>query len=1165
MSTRIKCRLDKLGWFALEEDTDPLLMRPERKTLLMEEEEEEVLHLLRGGCEENLKLTQTSSNMSSSSDFGSHTWGLLLTVDHQRENVEKEFLLQVTGDLHIGGLMLKLVEKMNVSQDWSDYAFWWEQKKCWLLKTHWTLDKCGVQADAKLLFTPQHKMLRLRLPNMKTVRLKVSFSAMVFRAVSDICKILNIRRSEELSLLKQSGDTLKKKKKKDKNSKEPVTEDILNLCDSTVSSGLPANPGLYSKTMTPIYDPVSGSPASSTITWFSDSPLTEQNCNVLALSYPNCSPEMLAEMYQPRTLADKAKLNAGWLDSSRSLMEQGILEDDQLLLRFKYYTFFDLNPKYDAVRINQLYEQARWAILLEEIDCTEEEMLIFAAIQAQAQDSTCESEVDEVEAALSNLEVTLEGGSTSNILEDITDIPKLADNLRLVRPRKLSLKAIKSYWFIFRDTSISYFKTKESAQGEPIEKLNLKGCEVVPDVNVAAKKFGIKLLIPVADGMNEVYLRCDNGISSKVLGFLGNAKPGSVQRCAVLLQEDQYARWMAACVLASKGRTMADSSYQPEVQKILSFLQMKNMSSQATSDPESVDMKPECFVSLRYTKKYKSKQLTARILEAHQNISQMSLVEAKLRFIQAWQSLPEFGLSYYIVRFKGSKKDDVLGVSYNRLIRIDMATGDPITTWRFSNMKQWNVNWEIRQESVVKSQQLKKIISLKGSYQVYSLRVALDVDGMKYRDSKVAIEFDQNVSIAFTCLSADCKIIHEYIGGYIFLSTRSKDQNETLDEELFHKLTGEPKQILEIDRKSLRRRMFPGLLILSLLVGSTTSGPVSRAEPAASRDVTTFFQLAQENPWENVNLTSMSCEHRKNRTWITLQLTNSSLTAFPVCLPEALETLDLSNNLLEELNGSEVANLPRLRVLSLRHNHLWAVSWGPEALSSLLKLDLSFNKLSSVPSCHSSALPSLRWLSLAGNPLLEIQPLAFSCSPQLQVLNLSATLLGQEDGRGIRESAFAISTAPREATDRPGNSISVLDLSGTFLEKIQPEWTRDLPSLRSLHLTKMPRLRSLHIDFVKSMPGLQELHCQDSPSLGFVRTEMFDSAPHLSHLSFENCNLSSFNPWDTNSSDRITINLSGNPLFCDCQLSWLLSRPKRVVLQNVALQSDPLGQVALNS
>ncbi|NXU24166.1 LRRN4 protein, partial [Thalassarche chlororhynchos] len=345
------------------------------------------------------------------------------------------------------------------------------------------------------------------------------------------------------------------------------------------------------------------------------------------------------------------------------------------------------------------------------------------------------------------------------------------------------------------------------------------------------------------------------------------------------------------------------------------------------------------------------------------------------------------------------------------------------------------------------------------------------------------------------------------------------------------------------------RRMFSCLLILSLLVGNTASGPVSRAEPAASRDVTTFFQLAQEDSWENVNLTSMSCEDRKNRTWITLQLTNSSLTAFPICLPEALETLDLSNNLLEEVNGTEIANLPRLRVLSLRQNHLQAVRWGSEALSSLLSLDLSFNKLSSVPSCHSSALPNLRWLSLAGNPLIEIQPLAFSCYPQLQFLNLSATLLGQDDSRAIRESAFAISTSPSEATNRPGNTINMLDLSGTFLEKIQSEWTRDLPNLRSLHLTKMPRLRSLDTDFLKPMPGLRELNCQDSHSLGFVRTEMFDGAPHLSHLSFENCNLSSFNPWNTDSSDSITINLYGNPLLCDCQLSWLLSKPKKVVLQ----------------
>ncbi|XP_075818388.1 fermitin family homolog 1 [Microtus pennsylvanicus] len=675
--------------------------------------------------------------MMSSSDFASASWELVVLVDRAtEERPQTEIRLRVSGDLHIGGVMLKLVEEMNIAQDWSDFALWWEQKRCWLLKTHWTLDKCGVQADAKLLFTPQHKMLRLRLPNTKTVRLRVSFSAVVFKAVADICKVLNIRRPEELSLLKPAGDYSKKKKKKDKSSKDPMIDDVLSLDSSSTSSGSPVSPGLYSKTMTPMYDPINGTPALSTMTWFGDSPLTEQNCNVLAFSQPPPSPDVLADMFQPRSLVDKAKMNAGWLDSSRSLMEQNIQEDEQLLLRFKYYTFFDLNPKYDAVRINQLYEQARWAVLLEEIDCTEEEMLIFAALQyhisklslcAEIQDFAAKSEVDEVEAALSSLEVTLEGGKADNTLEDITDIPKLADYLKLFRPKKLMLKAFKQYWFVFKDTSIAYFKNKELEQGEPIEKLNIRGCEIAPDVNVAGRKFGIKLLIPVADGMNEVYLRCDH--------------------------EDQYARWMAACVLASKGKTMADSSYQPEVFSILSFLKMKNRNTSlpVASSVESMDMNPECLVSPRCAKKHKSKQLAARILEAHHNVAQMPLVEAKLQFIQAWQSLPEFGLTYYLVRFKGSKKDDILGVSYNRLIRIDAVTGIPVTTWRFANMKQWNVNWEIRQ---------------------------------------VAIEFDQNVSIAFTCLSADCKIVHEYIGGYIFLSTRSKDQNETLDEDLFHKLTG---------------------------------------------------------------------------------------------------------------------------------------------------------------------------------------------------------------------------------------------------------------------------------------------------------------------------------------------------------------------------------------
>uniref|UniRef100_A0A8C8DPX8 FERM domain containing kindlin 2 n=1 Tax=Oryzias sinensis TaxID=183150 RepID=A0A8C8DPX8_9TELE len=588
--------------------------------------------------------------------YADGTWELKMHVT----DLHRDVSLRVTGEIHIGGVMLKLVEKLDVKKDWSDHALWWEKKKTWLLKTHWTLDKYGIQADARLLFTPQHKVLRLQLPNMKHMKVKVNFSDRVFKAVSDICKTFNIRHPEELSLLRKPRDPKKKKKKLDE-----AEEDDLEL------EG-------------PLLTPGSG------------------------------------------------RL---WMDSSRSLMEQDVKENEVLLLRFKYHSFFDLNPKYDAIRVNQLYEQAKWAILLEEIECTEEEMMMFAALQYHINKlsimstdnhmNNSEKEVDEVDAALSDLEITLEGGKTSNTLGDITSIPELADYVKVFKPKKLTLKGYKQYWCTFKDITISCYKSKEEAHGTPSYQMNLRGCEVTPDVNISGQKFNIKLLIPVADGMNEIWLRCDT--------------------------EKQYAHWMAACRLASKGKTMADSSYNLEVQNILSFLKMQHMNPDPQFiEPITTDINPECLVSPRYLKKYKNKQISARILEAHQNVAQMSLIEAKMRFIQAWQSLPEFGITHFLAKFQGGKKEELIGITYNRLIRMDAHTGDAIKTWRFSNMKQWNVNWEIKM---------------------------------------VTVEFADEPSLAFICAEVDCKVVHEFIGGYIFLSTRAKDQNESLDEEMFYKLT----------------------------------------------------------------------------------------------------------------------------------------------------------------------------------------------------------------------------------------------------------------------------------------------------------------------------------------------------------------------------------------
>ena len=44
-------------------------------------------------------------------------------------------------------------------------------------------------------------------------------------------------------------------------------------------------------------------------------------------------------------------------------------------------------------------------------------------------------------------------------------------------------------------------------------------------------------------------------------------------------------------------------------------------------------------------------QLRQKILEAHTNVKDLNLVEAKMNFVKAWQSLPDYGVSLFVVRY----------------------------------------------------------------------------------------------------------------------------------------------------------------------------------------------------------------------------------------------------------------------------------------------------------------------------------------------------------------------------------------------------------------------------------------------------------------------------------------------------------------------------------
>ncbi|RWS10327.1 unc-112-related protein-like isoform X1 [Dinothrombium tinctorium] len=675
---------------------------------------------------------------------GDGSWELKIFVT----DLKVERTLRVKGDLHIGGVMLKLVEDLDVALDWSDHALWWPKKNMWLSRTRTTLDQYGVQADSMLHFTPMHKTLRIQLPDLRFMDAKVDFSVQCFSAVVQLCKDLGIRHPEELSFCRPlCPEHLKKNYKyagvsprqRAKDAMGPIVQN--NPYASNISTPDGKSSPAVDLNTTPVshlngsagsFSPISNGHSTS----FDNSFYMGSDPSIPSLASSPQTPTLEAKntLIRPKSLVERARLNCGWLDSSLSLYEQDVREFDLLLLRFKFYSFYDLNPKLDSARINQIYEQARWSLLTEEIECTEEEMMMFASLNLQVNlqsnspvpERTNTTSNDDIDSALTELQVQLEGSSMMNTSGgNITNIPELADYLRFMKPRKFTLKSYKRYFFVFKDTRLAIYKSKDERLGPPAIAINLKGCEVTPDVNLSQRRYGIKLEVPAQEGMVEYLIRCD--------------------------AEEQYAKWMAAFHMASKGKTMADASFDSEVKQILDLLSMQHPAPAPAISPNQININPEDYIAPRFLRKLKSRgQIIQRILEAHANVKDLNSVEAKLNFIKAWQALPEYGISLFVVKFDGSKKEELLGVASNRLMRMDPNTGDHIKTWRYSTMKAWNVNWEIK---------------------------------------KMLVQFEEE-DVQFSCLSADCKVVHEFIGGYIFLSMRSKDSNQTLNEELFHKLTG---------------------------------------------------------------------------------------------------------------------------------------------------------------------------------------------------------------------------------------------------------------------------------------------------------------------------------------------------------------------------------------
>merc|ERR1719319_46816 len=151
--------------------------------------------------------------------------------------------------------------------------------------------------------------------------------------------------------------------------------------------------------------------------------------------------------------------------------------------------------------------------------------------------------------------------------------------------------------------------------------------------------------------------------------------------------EDQYTQWMAACRVASRGKKLSDLAYEQELSSIKAFLSMQHPASLPAINPNTLDIDVDDYVAHRFMKKRGRTKCRTKILEAHANVKDLNLIESKMNFIKAWQSLPEYGVSLFVVKFHGERREELVGIAFNRLTKMSLPGGDHLTSWRYNSVK----------------------------------------------------------------------------------------------------------------------------------------------------------------------------------------------------------------------------------------------------------------------------------------------------------------------------------------------------------------------------------------------------------------------------------------------------------------------------------------------
>ena len=164
---------------------------------------------------------------------------------------------------------------------------------------------------------------------------------------------------------------------------------------------------------------------------------------------------------------------------------------------------------------------------------------------------------------------------------------------------------------------------------------------------------------------------------------------------------------------------------------------------------------------------------------------------------------------------------------------------------------------------------------------------------------------------------------------------------------------------------------------------------------------------------------------------------NRGLLKTPLLLPRSLKTLDLSGNVLEVVDTTEMQGMAELQFLDLSSNRLTGFSFVGTHYK-LRKLDLSSNNITTVRSLQIDALIHLAELNLAHNRIISLPSTAFPAGAFLRTLNLKNNQIVALDEKCMDSLT----------------SLETLILSRNNLSSLPKGLFKNLSSLQTLELNK---------------------------------------------------------------------------------------------------------------